>query len=172
VSEEKEQIVTKPVTLALPVKLTDEELACLGKEVGELAQKKGFAEGELADTKKEFKKQIDSLTGQMDEIYKKLRDQAIIQDVECEATFDYDEKTVVTVRNDTGEEVDRREMHSHEKQPDLPMDEEDEASGDEPGETDPDARVIDGTCDKPEDTDKSTTDTTTDNTDDFDNIGD
>lgn len=113
----------KPVTLNLPVKLTDEELLERADQLCEAEQRTTELHDEMERTKtaaSEKKKAIDkALDGQRGiraRLSRQIRSRTERRQVECELLFVHDQLKVVTQRLDTEEVVDVRDMTPEEQQ--------------------------------------------------------
>ena len=106
-------------TKRLPVQLTPEEKQERGEQLAASVEQTAA----LREEKKASTAEITSKIKLSTEITRKLS--RIIasgtedRDVECDATKDFERKTVTTYRSDTGEQVDQRPMSAEELQEEM-----------------------------------------------------
>jgi hypothetical protein len=114
-SDKNTQIVTKN----LQYRFSDEELAEIAdglvKELDEIS----VAEFKRKNLAAEMKADIDKKKELADDLRRKYRNRYEYRDVDCEVTYDYDRRVVVTMRTDTGEIIDERGMTAEELQLDF-----------------------------------------------------
>ena len=113
--DNKTQIITKE----LPHTFSNSELReiadSLVAKLGEISVREVAKKNKAA----ELKAAIDKLKEEADELASKHRKGKEDRDVECEVTFNYDRKIVITVRTDTGEIIEERAMTAAELQLDF-----------------------------------------------------
>lgn len=100
----------------LMCKLTSPELEKYGHEMALQQIEAGTIEGNLGALAKEIKGKIAQCKARVNTIAGILSSGSESRSVECEITFDYKEKKVKTLRKDTGEVIEDRDMRNDETQ--------------------------------------------------------
>lgn len=108
-------------TKSLPCKLTEVEKITRGRELASTMEEKDQLQLKIEETKSEFKTKIQGLDFQIGELKRIVLDGSERREVECFYHKDFENNSVLTVRSDTGEEVDSRRMTPEERQEMLPM---------------------------------------------------
>lgn len=110
-------------TRNLKVELTPEEIAkraiAMAGQHAELAR----VTLEEAEIKKQYKATLARIEAEITEQVVAVNSGFVYREVECEDIEDWDGKRIVSVRRDTGEEIDQRPMTEKERQLELPLDE-------------------------------------------------
>lgn len=109
--------------------LTPDEVSERGDRAAHLLAKRDEKDADRKAAQSQMGAQIKELESELRRVSTEVRDRAAFRPVECEVRFDYARGRVITVRLDTGAQIDERPMESHERQAPLPI-------GDE-GETEP-----------------------------------
>lgn len=133
---EQTVMVPRSTVMVLPVKLTEHEMAAIGRKIGE-------AQREADEIEAKAKAASDQWNDKLRGVEARMRELAAIayagqedREVECAEEHDYRLGVVRTRRSDTGEVVSERAMFSHERQGSLPLADEESTprvhDGDEP----------------------------------------
>lgn len=101
-------------TKSLPVKLTEPEIKNLGAEQSRLVRDVISLEAEKKDVAQELKGKIDNHTGRIRDIAEMINTGVQYRQVECRQHKRGSQ--MITVRADTGEEIDRRPLTKEEQQ--------------------------------------------------------
>jgi len=109
----------RQVTRDLPVKLTVAEAQRRGIELAEALQAKYDAEAHQTAIKATWKEELAQLEQDIRRLRRIVGNGEELRPVECSEEKNWKNKTVETVRLDTGEMVDFRPMSTHELQADL-----------------------------------------------------
>lgn len=96
---------------SLQCTLTMEERERRGSELAFVAGEIDRLEEQKKSATESFKSQIGTVEGRHRAIASVIRQGYEYRDVRCRRTFDYIERTVTVVREDTGEQVDHRPMN-------------------------------------------------------------
>jgi hypothetical protein len=133
--ERAETRVLATTTMLLPVKLTEHELAQVGRQIGEAQREADDIEAKAKAASDQFKDKLRGIEARVRELasvaYFGQEDRA----VEVVEEHDYRTGVVRTIRSDTREVVSERAMFSHERQAKLALDDESTPrlhDGDEP----------------------------------------
>lgn len=100
----------------LPCQLTDHELAGLADEITERHNHLVDLKEQKDLSNKSFKKRIDAAEEGVEETKRKIEDRTADREVECAEIVREKERSIVTIRLDTGEEVTRRAIMDEELQ--------------------------------------------------------
>lgn len=103
-------------TRHLKIALTREEIEERADRASYLWAELGKLEAEAKSIASTFKAKISEIEGKLDTLQQQVRDRCAYGDVDCDVVFDFREKSVYTIRLDTKEEVDRRDMRRDEAQ--------------------------------------------------------
>jgi len=103
----------------LPVKLTNEELLDRSKSLTTELDKKDALTAKKKSEAEKIAGDIALVEEGIQALRKALRDGEEERDVECHVHRDFDNHTVVTIRNDTGEIIEERPMTQAELQTSL-----------------------------------------------------
>lgn len=109
------------VTKMLPCKLTEVEKVTRGRELASTMEEKDQLQLKIEESKSEFKTKVQGLDLKIEELKRIVLDGTERREVECFYHKDFENNSVLTVRTDTGEEVDSRRMTAEERQEMLPM---------------------------------------------------
>lgn len=129
-AEEKESLKKFPTfrrektARQLMCKLTSPELEKYGQEMAQQLQEAAVIEGNLSALAKELKGKIAQCKARVNTIAGFISSGSESRSVECETTFDYKAKTVKTIRKDTGETIEERDMRDDESQMQFAVQEE------------------------------------------------
>lgn len=107
---------TKRVSRRLPVQLRPEDQAELTKRIADIDAEKESLEAELAEQTRTLKGRIKERIEARERAIESLKTGREVQVVECEERWQYDARSVTTVRKDTGAVVESREMTPEELQ--------------------------------------------------------
>ena len=110
------KIVETKTTRHLRCKLTDEERLNYGQQQADALQARDQAEDEIAEIKGTYKAKILAKDAEIKVLSAALLSGHEFRDVTCTATHDYTGGIVTTIRLDTGEAVESREMTEDERQ--------------------------------------------------------
>jgi hypothetical protein len=105
----------------LPVQLTEAELAERGVRLASLTNQHSAVEAQKKEAMAGYKRRLDALAGEIEEVAGVLTSKTEDRDVDCETTHHYATGLVRTVRLDTGEVVSERAMNDAERQRALPF---------------------------------------------------
>jgi hypothetical protein len=105
-----------PVYLKLPCKLTSYELMEAGKKLSQSVSEVHGIQNAKKLAASEFKAKEERAQGEVSEIARTIATETEMREVVCCLHYHYDEDTVITIREDTGETVDARRMKEHERQ--------------------------------------------------------
>ena len=108
--------VVNKVVRSVERKLTREEVAGLGEEMAQLNKQMHDLEFEADSVKKSYKTRIESKQEAIDSISVTTRRGTVWEDTDCIETMDFKKGRVITVRIDTDEIVENREMTEAERQ--------------------------------------------------------
>lgn len=108
-------------TKLLPCKLTEVEKVTRGRELASRMEDREQVQMHAEEAKSEFKAQIQAHEAVIDQLKRIVLDGSERREIECMYHKDYENNTVLTIRTDTGEEVDSRRMTTEERQEMLPM---------------------------------------------------
>lgn len=105
---------TKIVNKDVPVKLTEDDFARMGKLAADKGAALRSAKDELDRLKKSHKAKIDTLTSELDATLRAIADGEEVRNVECEEVYRFEQNVVETWFN--GDRVNERAMEPHERQ--------------------------------------------------------
>lgn len=108
-------------TKFLPCKLSDIEKVTRGRELASKMEEREQVQLQAEEAKSAFKTRTQGLDAQIDELKRIVLDGSERREIECFYHKDFENSTVLTLRTDTGEEVDSRRMTPEERQEMLPM---------------------------------------------------
>lgn len=108
-------------TKLLPCKLTEVEKVTRGRELTSRMEDRDQVQMLADEAKAEFKSQIQGHEAVIDQLKRIVLDGSERREIECMYHKDFENNTVLTIRTDTGEEVDSRRMTQEERQEMLPM---------------------------------------------------
>ena len=103
----------------LPVELSNTRVLELYQERRELTESLAGANAALADIQAELKKERKDITSRLAEINQALDANAEELLVNCETAMDYSRGRVIVTRCDTGQVIEKRDMHPAERQAGL-----------------------------------------------------
>ena len=106
----------------LSCELTIDEIVDMASESAELEQRMRILDEEMKEKAQEFKGKIKTAEGQVMRLSACIRSRSEERPVKCEQRFDYDEGVVRTIRLDTAEELDCRQLSEEEKQIEMDLD--------------------------------------------------
>lgn len=132
------KIIAKNIKRELPCKLTDAQLLDVATTKADLEAERDELEEQFADVKRDWSKRIDEAEKRIDHLGTEIRARARKSVVICHDRVDRITRMVETVREDTGEVVDRRVANLFEAGQILPQTE--HSKGDNiaaPGDEDP-----------------------------------
>ena len=98
----------------LPVELTDEQAKEKAKSLAQVCEEIAKVEDEKAASAKQFNGKISELETKRADLARIVRTGKEDRQVECQEEIIRDDRSVVTVRLDTGEEIRRRDAHPNE----------------------------------------------------------
>lgn len=113
--------VPRKITRDLPVKLTQDELAGVAKDIGRLNRERVKMEGEAKASAAQWKDRISGLDAQIADLADLADSGQRALPVACEERHDYRRGEVQVVRLDTGELLESRPMTPAERQATLPL---------------------------------------------------
>lgn len=113
--------VPRKITRDLPVKLTQDELAGVAKDIGRLNRERVKMEGEAKASAAQWKDRISGLDAQIADLADLADSGQRALPVACEERHDYRRGEVQVVRLDTGELLEARPMTPAERQATLPL---------------------------------------------------
>jgi hypothetical protein len=108
-------------TKYLPCKLSDIEKVTRGRELASKMEEREQVQLQAEEAKSAFKTKTQGLDAQIDELKRIVLDGSERREIECFYHKDFENSTVITIRTDTGEEVDSRRMTVEERQEMLPL---------------------------------------------------
>lgn len=111
----------EPFTKLLPCKLTEIEKVTRGRELASKMEEREQVQLQAEEAKSAFKTRTQGIDAQIDELKRIVLDGTEKREIECFYHKDFENNSVLTVRTDTGEEVDSRRMTPEERQEMLPM---------------------------------------------------
>jgi hypothetical protein len=92
----------------LPCDLTSEELEQKGQDLATICEEISQVEAEKSDTAKQFKERLERLEAKKSVLARQVKTRSEEREVEVHALLLVDDRTVRTVRTDTGETVRQR----------------------------------------------------------------
>jgi len=99
------------------------KIALTREEIEERAERAAYTWAEMQKQEAEakavastFKARISELEGKLNALQQQVRDRCAYGDVDCDIVFDFKKKEVYTIRLDTKEEIERRDMRRDEMQ--------------------------------------------------------
>jgi len=102
------------------------KIALTREEIEERAERAAYTwaemqkqEAEMKAVASTFKARISELEGKLNALQQQVRDRCAYGDVDCDIVFDFKKKEVYTIRLDTKEEIERRDMRRDEMQEKL-----------------------------------------------------
>ena len=134
---EKKKLDRKQITTLskqLPVKLTNDELLEFGQRLAKSGADLGEHEMLEAAVKQDLKAKKTAIESEQARLCGIVRAKAEVRDVRCEIWANYEQGQMETIRLDTNEIIDARDLAPHERQVDL-------ALIDKPKNTEPDIKV-------------------------------
>jgi hypothetical protein len=117
------RIVLRQTKRYLKVMLTEREILDSGRELAREQSQFAKVEIEKAAAAKGYGDELNECRGRIRRLTDAVNDGIIDRDVDCEEIAELENHRVVTVRKDTGEQIDDRAMTDAERQLSLPMDE-------------------------------------------------
>ncbi len=114
------ELIRKPISRDLPVKLTEGELAQVAREIGRLNADRQTMEGQAKVSADQWKDRIRGIEARAADLATKAHAGEEARSVECNEVFDYRLGEVRVERVDTGEKLETRPMTTEERQPSLP----------------------------------------------------
>lgn len=102
--------------LELKVYLTETETVELAKQAAVIVEKIEDLENEKKIVAKKYAAEISAIQDELFNLSRKVRNGFERREVVCQIVRDFDEKTVVIVRTDTGEPIESRKMTADELQ--------------------------------------------------------
>jgi hypothetical protein len=112
---------TRTTTRNLPVKLTDEELLKVGRELAGTTQDIATEEKRQADVKAGMKARLAELDARRTQLAMNISRREQDRDVRVDVYMDFQRGIVQEIREDTGETVHTRQMTDTERQAELPI---------------------------------------------------
>lgn len=119
----------------LPVKLTEPEVAGLGRRIAELMEQRALTEALRKSQQKDRKAEIDRFEREIEDKRCSIRSGEELRDVPVDIYKDYQRGIVETVRLDTGVAYEIRDMTDEERQMEMRF--EDEPESDAEGQPEP-----------------------------------
>jgi hypothetical protein len=113
--------ITRTETRVLPVKLTDEELRERGDSLAAVIQNMNTEDRRQVDMKAQMKARLAELDAKKTQLAITISRREEERDVTVDVYHNYEALKVETVRRDTGETINRREMTQDELQRPLPV---------------------------------------------------
>jgi len=107
-------------TRSLPVELTEQELQAIAWKMARIDESIDETEEEQKRVSGGYKSKVASMQAQKNVYRRTVLDKKEYRDVECSIEFDYGHQEVITTRDDTDEEIERRTMTKDELQLELP----------------------------------------------------
>jgi hypothetical protein len=101
--------------MLLPCDLEPIEVTEFGEKLALLEERRGELQAEKKEFVADINDQLKSVDAEMSTLAKAVRDKKIEREVETKTIPDTDKWEMVTLRQDTGEEIDRREMSDRER---------------------------------------------------------
>lgn len=108
-------------TKLLPCKLTEVEKVTRGRELASKMEESEQVALQAKEAHTAFKGRLEGFAAVIDDLKRIVLDGTERREVECFYHKDFENSTVLTIRTDTGEEVDSRRMTPEERQEMLPM---------------------------------------------------
>jgi hypothetical protein len=112
-------MVVQTKIVFLPVQLTEDELRAKGRQQASAMIEYTALEGEKRELVAELGTRLKSKRKELDRLAVEVRTGLESRPVECELVPIWGSHTVVTVRRDTGEQIDTRQMTAPERQLEL-----------------------------------------------------
>ncbi len=113
------EMMRRPVTRDLPVKLSDAEMAAVAREIGRLNAERQVMEANAKVANDQWKDRIRGVEARVADLATKAHEGQEARPTECQEEYDYRLGEVRVVRTDTGEKLEVRPMTSEERQPTL-----------------------------------------------------
>lgn len=117
---ENRPVTKMPVTKYLQCKLTPEEWSQASEEMADCHKRLCELEDQRTSVNADLKAQSKTVQGRMAHLSNLVREKSEFRDVKCTKVWDWDQKSVEVVRDDTDEIVEMREMTQDELQMPLP----------------------------------------------------
>jgi len=95
--------------------LTDEEFRTKSEDLAVANDDMASLEDAKKAVASDYKSRIEAVAGKIGVLSTTVRNGAEFRDVPCLTTFDFTKGKVVTIREDTGEELENREMKAQER---------------------------------------------------------
>lgn len=111
-----EKTVTRMVTKALPVKLSEQEVTQYGRDMDRAHADRNRIENEFDSVKAEYKGKISEQEAIIEKLSPRIHSGIETRDVECSEVKNWTKATVTVTRTDTGEVIESRPMREDEKQ--------------------------------------------------------
>ena len=111
----------EPFEQCLKCVLNDEELLTIGSQLADEQKKLESYENELTEVRSSFKSRTDASKSNINRYSNMITSKSEYRTVKCEKIFDYKDGTVKSVRIDTDEILETREMTDEEKQMSLDL---------------------------------------------------
>ena len=121
-----EKLMTRKVTKALPVYLTDEQVLQYGRDVARAHADRERISGEFDSVKADYKGKISEQDAIIGKLSPRIHSGIETRDVECVEVKNWTKLTVSVTRQDTGEVIESRPMREDEKQAELTLTEVDD----------------------------------------------
>ena len=118
-----EHIVETSTRQTLKCVLTDAERLEKGQQLADCQNERGIIEEEQDQVKSQFKARLSANEGQASSLGAALRAGYEYRSVDCRVVKNYGTGRVHTIRKDTGETVEARDMSDEERQMGLPLSE-------------------------------------------------
>ena len=110
------KVITKQVREFLKCELSINEVATAANDLARLLDDKTAIEEELQSIKASFKAKLEKCDADIRMKQRFVRDKFEYRQVECDIRYDQGKSNVITVRKDTGEVTETRDMTQEEKQ--------------------------------------------------------
>lgn len=114
-----EEAKVEEFSLALRVKLTEDEIKTRAERSADLVGKLERQELEAKSTAKALKSHIEQLKVELQALSCEVREKSAFREVNCRREFNYRTGTVSEIRCDTGEVITQRPLRDYERQ--LPL---------------------------------------------------
>ena len=130
---QRERIILRQTKRYLKVNLTEKEVLVCGRELAREQDQLVKIERDKAASTKAYGEAVGEVRGRIARLTYAVNNGVTDRDVECEEIAELDQRRVVTVRLDTGEQVDERMMTDAERQLSFPRDEQHQEPTEKPG---------------------------------------
>ncbi len=114
-----DKVISRMVTKALPVNLTEAEVLQYGRDVARAVSDKVRIEAEFDSVKADYKGKIAEQEAIVSKLSPRIHSGKETRDVECREVKNWTRMTVTITRTDTCEEIESRPMREDEKQMEI-----------------------------------------------------